>query len=67
MDSFPDIRSFSVDELTAFLAALIDEAEAASISTDASFANRRQVLHNKIDVVRAELSDRRDRLDPGAG
>jgi hypothetical protein len=67
MDSFPDIRSFSVDELTAFLAALIDEAEAASISTDASFAYRRQVLHNKIDVVRAELSDRRDRLDPGAG
>ena len=38
MDSFPDIRSFSIDELTAFLAALSDEAENSTADRSASSA-----------------------------
>jgi hypothetical protein len=77
MDSFPDIRSFSIDELTAFLAALSDEAEKSSTERPASDARdayvsdnvppvyRRQVLNNKIDLVRAEIANRRGPPDPG--
>ena len=76
--TLPDIRSFSIDELTAFLAALSDEAEKSSTDRPASGARdahvsdnlpayRRQVLNNKIDVVRAELANRRGRTDPGNG
>ncbi len=77
MDSFPDIRSFSIDELTAYLAALSDEAEKSStdrpasgardayISDNVPTAYRRQVLNNKIDLVRAEIAKRRGRPDPG--
>ena len=79
MDSFPDIRSFSFEELTAFLASLSEGAARtatdpampgagdASTSEDTSLAHRRQVLNNKIDLVRAELADRRGRSDPGHG
>ncbi len=67
MDSFPDIRSFSIDELTDYLATLSHELEAASSSEDMSLAYRRQVLHNKIDLVRTELAERRDHPDPGTG
>ena len=79
MDAFPDIRSFSIDELTAFLAALSDEAEKSTTDRPASGARdayvsdnvprayRRQVLNNKIDLVRAELANRRGRPDPGDG
>ena len=76
MDSFPDIRSFSIDELTAFLTALFDEAERSStdlpvreayVSDNVPPAYRRQVLNNKIDLVRAELANRRGRPDPGSG
>ena len=77
MDSFPDIRSFSIDELTAFLAALSDAAEksttdrpassayAAFVSDNVPPAYRRQVLNNKISLVRTELANRRGRPDPG--
>jgi hypothetical protein len=79
MDSFPDIRSFSIDELTAFLAVLSDEAEKRTTDRPASSAYdayvsdnvptvyRRRVLNNKIDLVRAELANRRGRPDPGNG
>ncbi len=80
MDSFPDIRAFSVDELAAFLAELSDEADeksttdrptatasGASASEDGSVGYRRQVLNNKLDLVRAELADRRGRRDTGSG
>ena len=79
MDSFPDIRSFSIDELTAFLAALSDEAANSNtdrpapsardvyVSDDAALSYRRRVLQNKIDLVRAELTNRRSRPDPGNG
>ncbi len=79
MDSFPDIRSFSIEELTDFLAVLSDEAEksttdrpasgayAAYVSDNVPSAYRRQVLNNKIDLVRAELAGRGRRPDPGKG
>lgn len=79
MDSFPDIRSFSIEELTAFLVALSEAAErstsdrpasgayAAYVSDDVPSAYRRQVLNNKIDLVRTELAGRGRRPDPGQG
>jgi hypothetical protein len=77
VDSFPDIRSFSDERLTAFLASLYEEAvggatdpallsESDSLRLeDPGVAYRRRVLSNKVDIVRAELSARRGEADPG--
>jgi hypothetical protein len=76
MDSFPDIRSFSDEQLTEFLASLYEEAargatDPALLSQsdslrleDRGVAYRRKVLGNKIDIVRAELAARRGEADP---
>lgn len=76
MDSFPDIRSFSDEQLTEFLASLHEEAARyatdpavpyesnSSRLEDPRFAHGRKVLSNKIGIVRAELSARRGQVDP---
>lgn len=79
MDSFPDIRSFSTDELRAFLAALVNEAERSTaerpeaskyevhVSGTVPLEYRRRVLNGKIDLVRAELATRGRPPDPDEG
>ena len=79
MDSFPDIRALSTDELMAYLAALSEAAEQntighpapsryeAYVSDNLPTAYRQQVLNNKIELVRAELAGRGRRPDPGNG
>ncbi|HEY1516274.1 MAG TPA: hypothetical protein VGF91_07635 [Solirubrobacteraceae bacterium] len=76
MDSFPDIRAFSDEQLMAFLASL--DEEAAGGATDPGLLSgsdparleepavvyRRKVLSNKIEIVRAELSARRGQAEP---
>jgi hypothetical protein len=75
MDSFPDIRSFSDEQLTEFLASLYEEAAGATDPVllggsdslrfeDPRVAYRRRVLSNKIGIVRAELSARGGQADP---
>ena len=76
MDSFPDIRSFSDEQLTAFLASLDEEAARSATDPallsgsdgsrleDAAVAYRRKVLSNKIEIVRTELSARGGQAGP---
>jgi hypothetical protein len=76
MDSFPDIRTFSDERLTAFLASLDEEAarggtDPALLSgsdpsrlEDPAVVYRHTVLSNKIEIVRAELSARRGQAEP---
>jgi hypothetical protein len=76
MDSFPDIRSFSDEQLTAFLASLDDEAARGATGPallsgsdrsrqgDPAVVYRHKVLSNKIEIVRAELSARRGQAEP---
>jgi hypothetical protein len=79
MDSFPDIRSFSTDELRVFLAGLVNDAEQSTAERPASsgydvhvsdtvpLEYRRRVLNGKIDRVRAELASRGGRRGPDTG
>ncbi len=76
MDSFPDIRSFSDEQLAAFLVSLDEEAARETTDPallggsdpsrleDPSLVYRRKVLSNKIEIVRAELSARGGQAGP---
>jgi hypothetical protein len=76
MDSFPDIRSFTDEQLSAFLASLDEEAARGATDPallsgsdptrldDPAVVYRRTVLSNKIEIVRAELSARRGPPEP---